>query len=144
MRNETVEIADREGHTFRMSISTPRFFGRVLDLVRGESVDVDLKMTGLKKDDGVTGHIGISRAIEGGAWRVVDKSYLRYKGGKTFSRYAEAGTTRDLILLNMDGTWGMKLWEYEDATGVNAAGSGSVIQPWVMGFQPGKFSWVVV
>ena len=103
------------------------------------------KMTGLppQLDDGRNGHIGWNRQVPG-YWRTLDQGFLRYGSGKLLTKWASGDNTVDAILLTMDGTWGLKLFEYEDAMGVNDQGEGSVVQPWVVGFAPGKFSWVVI
>jgi len=114
-------------------------------MVTGGCETLDLPMTGFKDDDGRMGHIRISRTIPG-YWRVVDKGHIRYNSGRAINRNPKDAdlTVRDLILTNLDGTWGMQFWRYRDYYGVNSEGTGAVIQPWVIGMQPGKFSWIVI
>ena len=144
MRQDTVEIADRSGQTFKMELTTYENMEDVAGMVQGELKDVDLMMTGLKEVDGRMGHIRISNALPE-YWRAVDKGHLRYDSGKAFKRrtYIDL-TTRDLVLTNLDGTWGMKFWDYSNCFGVNKEGNSVVVQPWVMQMHPGKFSWVVI
>jgi hypothetical protein len=80
-----------------------------------------------------------------GYWRVLDHGFIRYDSGKVLAlRNGSDATTTDKYLVNLDGTWGMQLWDYEDGLGVNGAGAGAVTQPWVLRFSPGKFSWALI
>src|SRR5436305_904920 len=143
MRVHTIEIADRAGNTFRMEVSTIRSAGRVRDVFAGDYDRLDIPMTGIKNDDGKVGHIVIDHAFNNGSWRVLDKGFLRFNSGRAVTRYSKDVTTRDVILMNMDGTWGMKLFDYEDVIGVNSEGTGTVAQPWVLQAKDGRFSWAL-
>jgi hypothetical protein len=140
MRDHTVEISDKAGHVFRMSIQRPNVFGKLKDALAGDWVGPEATMTGIPS--------GSTRRFikqTPGNWRVLEHGFIRYSSGKVLSNNTGAdASTRDIFLLNMDGTWGTQLWDYEDALGVNDQGQGSITQPWVMGFLPGKFSWVLI
>jgi hypothetical protein len=147
MRNHTVQISDRDGHSFKMALSTVSAAGRVKDGFGGDFQNGWATMTGLRDQhgDARVGNIYWDRQVPGN-WRTLDQGFLRYGGGKLVNRddRSRGVDTRDVFLLTMDGTWGMQLFEYEDTLGVNDEGTGSVIQPWVVGFTPGKISWVLV
>src|SRR5438876_3232932 len=112
MRNHTVELGDKSGKSCKVRISTPS--------------------AGSKVWHGVTGHL----ADEGprtGDWDALDKGFIRYDSGDTYSNNSNNGdrTTRDCYLLSTDGLelrhffhkqhgkFGVKLFNYEDWTGVN-------------------------
>jgi hypothetical protein len=138
VRNHTVEIGDRAGHTFKIEISTLSALGKVKEGLAGNQKSFLPTITGASQQ-------GAFYAQPDGDWRVVDKGFIRYNSGKVAFHHSVNGdvTTSDVMLLNLDGTWGMKLFEYEDVLGVNDEGEGFVVQPWVLGFPPGKFSWTL-
>ena len=140
MRNRTVEIADRSGHSFKLQISTASNMGRVQLEWMGDTKRVLLRVTGSNVDY----YANMSGSYPGG-WKTVEKGFLRYNNG-TLATSANSATvtTRNIYLFNMDQTWGIQLFDYEDALGVNDEGAGYVVQPWVLGFDTGKFSWSVV
>jgi hypothetical protein len=80
--------------------------------------------------------------VRAGEWETQEKGFIRYNSGKTRSRLSGNGdlTTRDLLILGPNGVktfdgddlFGMQLFEYEDALGVNDEGEGTVHQPWVL------------
>jgi hypothetical protein len=138
VRNHTVEIGDRAGHTFKIEISTLSALGLAKErLARNQKVSFPA-ITGVSAEN-------IHGAWPDGDWRVVDKGFIHYNSGKVVTNRSGKGdiSTYDVMLLNLDGTWGIKLFEYEDTFGVNDEGEGFVIQPWVLGFPPGKFSWTL-
>jgi len=138
MPNNTAEIGDRSGHSFKIDLSTLSTLGRTREGLVGDQEWSFPRMTGLLQTK-----ILPYRPL--GDWRVLDKGFIRYNSGKLVWGFSTTGvTTYDIVLLNLDGTWGMKLFEYADALGVNDEGEGFVIQPWVLGFSPGKFSWTLV
>jgi hypothetical protein len=150
MRNHTVEISDNAGHAFKMAISTVQSWGHVKDTLAGNDQKAGwVPMTGMgtrsPDSDPRAGQISSWDQVPG-TWRAIDKGFIRYSSGKLIIRNSHNGdiTTRDIVLMNLDGTWGMQMWEYEDVNGVNDQGQGAVNQPWVVGFPPGKFSWVVI
>jgi hypothetical protein len=140
VRDHTVELSDRAGHVLRVAISTVRTLGQIRDAFAGDFQTAKVSMTGIPN--------GLTRTFINqtpGYWRVINYGLIRYNSGKVFARNSGAdATTLDIYLANLDGTWGMQLWEYEDALGVNGQGTGSVTQPWVVGLSPGKFSWVLI
>ena len=82
---------------------------------------------------------------QGSAGQVSAVDFVALKSGQAIGRYSNKRdvTNRDLVLTNLDGTWGMMLWNYDGYYGVKDEGIGVVAQPWVMQMQPGRFSWVV-
>jgi hypothetical protein len=138
VRTHTVEIGDRAGHTFKIEISTLSLLGLEKEGLAGNQKDFQPRITGASQQE-------VFYARPDGDWRVVDKGFIRYNSGKVARNHSGKGdlTTSDVMLLNLDGTWGMKLFEYEDTLGVNDEGEGFVVQPWVLGFPPGKFSWTL-
>jgi hypothetical protein len=139
VRNHTVEIGDRAGHSFKIEISTLSALGLLKDALAGNQKEFQPRITGVSRQREVF------YAKPDGDWRVADKGFIRYNSGTVARNHSGKGdlTTSDVMLLNLDGTWGMKLFEYEDQSGVNDEGEGFVIQPWVLGFPPGKFSWTL-
>lgn len=89
-----------------------------------------------------------------GDWKVLDEGFIRYRSGKTKSRFTENGdlTTSDLLILGPGGIktydgndrFGMQLFEYADVLSSNSEGEGFVIQPWVLALTPGRISWRVI
>ena len=79
-----------------------------------------------------------------GSWRTIDKSYIRYNSGKTKTGAFKGvgGEDDDLLLLRAtDGTWGMRLEDYQDIWGLNDQGKGTLLQVWAMKMKPGTISW---
>lgn len=80
-----------------------------------------------------------------GLWRTVDKGFIRYNNGKILVKNAGKDlTTHEIYMVNLTGEWGINLWDYEDATGVNDAGQGSVVQPWAISIGVGGVSWTLL
>jgi hypothetical protein len=152
VREHTVDIEDSAGTSFKIHVSTPsnwKIGGLGATYNFGETVDADMtgadevrKRVGLGPD---AAHLHAKHYI-GGSWRAIDKGLIRYHSGNAVGRKSNNGdlTTSDLFLLNMDGTYGMELFEYESISGANANGHGMIVQPWVVGFAPGKFIWTLI
>ena len=131
MRDVFIRIMDKSGNALTLDVSTPSNGTRV--------------WVGLTKDIGETPVIG--------SWKTLKQGFLRYNFGKTRVRKSVNGdlTTRDLLILSPDATgiktfdgrdkFGMQLFEYKDALGVNDRGEGFVIQPWVLSITPGRVRW---
>jgi hypothetical protein len=89
--------------------------------------------------------VNFARRDDAGNWRVIDQGFIRYHSGKVLRANAGDLTTIEIYLVNLDGTWGMKFFEYEGKFGgANDEGEGFIIQPWVLGIDQGRFSWSLV
>ncbi|MBK9162482.1 MAG: hypothetical protein IPM21_00945 [Acidobacteria bacterium] len=123
MRDHTVEIVDKAGVTLRLRVSTPSAGTRLWGGITGTSTNPQ------------------------GHWRTLDKGIIRFSHGPTEGTptyNSEDLTTRDIRLVGPTGGWGIEIYEYEDWTGVNPVGTGSVRQPWVLALAAGKFSWAII
>lgn len=139
MRNHTVEIGDRKGNSFKLRIATPQNWEAVREIYTGDTDKYSYRMTESK-----TGKSDYGR-IMGGNWRSIDKGFIRFNSGNVLkANSGTTATTRDLYLLNLDATWGMKLFNYEHYWGVNDSGTGFVIQSWVLNLAEGRFSWSLI
>lgn len=137
MSDTKVEIKDKNGNTFRMKFSLPTSKRLLV-----KSVKV-LKQT--------LTHGGWFGGSVAGDWKTLDEGFIRFRSGKTRTRYSENGdlTTSDLIILGPEGIktfdgqdlFGMQLFKYEDILSPNSKGEGIVIQPWVINLTPGRISW---
>jgi len=89
-------------------------------------------------------HIGGAGDAEG-YWRSLDKGFIKYNSGAA-EKDSMPGTfaERDLKLIDTQNTWGMKLYRWCDFWGVNDQGKGLLLQPWVIGMEPGAISWVLL
>ena len=137
-----MRIGDRKGKSFKIHIATPTNWDLIKNVYVADHNSYRYPMTGSR--------IGKSEfgKIRGGNWRAVDKGFIRYNSGKIISTNSGVRegdlTTNDLYLMNLDGSWGIKLFEYEYVWNVNEAGNGFVIQPWVLQMTVGRFSWTLV
>lgn len=146
MRHSVVRITDKTGTSFRMKLATTTTKGRLAAEV-GEQVNKRIL------SDFTVGRKALAW-VRAGDWETEEKGFIRYHSGKTRSRLSGNGdlTTRDLLILGPDGVktydgddlFGMQLFEYEDALGVNDEGEGTVHQPWVLSIVPGRIRWKVV
>ena len=141
MREKILRITDKSGNIFRMKISTP-----------------DIKRKVLAGASDLANGLPVVRYLPdytaGGSWAVLDEGFVKYRSGPLRPRASHNGdlTTRDLLVLGDGGLesydrrdlFGMQLFEYEDAIGVNKKGEGFVIQPWVVAATPGRISWKVI
>jgi hypothetical protein len=80
-----------------------------------------------------------------GYWRSKDKGYIKINSGKA-QKEPVVGTLfeRNLLLCDSTDGWGMRLEKYSDLWGGNDHGKGIVLQPWVLGLEPGTISWVII
>ena len=140
MRNHTIEIGDRRGHSFKIHISTPSTGGELIGGIKGDWDTWTLQSTGGPRSP-------LRANMMPGDWRTIDKGFIRYNSGRVLRSTTHDGSIMniDIYLANLDGTWGMKLFEYESKFGgANDEGEGFVIQPWVMGIDEGRISWSLV
>ena len=79
-----------------------------------------------------------------GSWRTLDKGYIRYNSGPTNPTEGFAGDDDDLLLVSKEGTWGLRLDDYQDFWGVNEQGSGELLQGWSLNMKPGTISWTKI
>jgi hypothetical protein len=81
-----------------------------------------------------------------GSWRSLDKGFIRYNSGAAKNQTADGGglSDRDVVLLNRDGTWGVRFNFFHDWVGANDQGNGTILQPWILNFKAGPISWVLV
>ena len=79
-----------------------------------------------------------------GSWRTLDKGLIRYNSGKTIPTSGYGGSDDDILLVSSEGTWGLKLDDYQDFWGLNDEGTGEVLQRWALQIKPGKISWALV
>ena len=84
------------------------------------------------------------RTVRAGAakWRVLDNGFIRYTEG-WISGQRRAGTVfhNDKFLLGPNNTWGIAIYDWEDFWSENDAGTGYVVQPWVLALEPGTITW---
>jgi hypothetical protein len=79
-----------------------------------------------------------------GYWRTMDKGFVKYNSGVA-QKYGDGSVfERALFLSETHNTWGIKLYKWCSFWGVNDQGTGSVLQPWVLGLEPGSISWVLL
>jgi hypothetical protein len=83
-----------------------------------------------------------------GSWRVPqDVGYLKYTSGIASEISSGFGGDMTLYLYGTGGVsagWGIRLDVYESAfSGTNDAGTGEVVQPWVLQLSPGAISWAL-
>jgi len=157
MRNQVVEISDRQGGKFKVKISTEGTwslsrFGQILrhSLAKHPEPRFRVSSSG-KQVPGVQKSYSALGSIAGD-WRVIDTGAIRFSRGKAWETTDDQGDQsdfyhfpeRDLYLLNMDGEWGIQLWDFEDKGSVNDQGNGCVILDWVVNFAHGRISWVTV
>ena len=84
-------------------------------------------------------------AGKAGTWRALNESYIRHNGGAmVWVEAAGTATTKHLRLLSPKGLWGLQLFEFKDFWGVNSDGSGVIAQSWVLSFEPGRITWLVM
>ncbi|GEM_PF-2540972 len=131
------EIRDKNGTWFRMKLS------------QGYSKFLLFKQAQQAKDFLAGG--GWFGGTIRGEWKALDEGFIRFRAGKTKSRFSENGdlTTQDLIILGPEGyktydssdSFGMQLFQFLDFWGPNAKGEGILIQPWVVAMTPGRISW---
>ncbi len=83
--------------------------------------------------------------ITEGKWRALDKGFVRYNSGMAKKQPIPGTlTTADLVLMNFNDVWGIKLNLWDDYRGVKDYGKGVILQPWVIGIDPGPVSWAIV
>jgi len=133
MRNDYISIMDKSGNAFTLYVSTPGL--------------------GAAYASAFTKGIAWGNGPKLGSWKSMKAGYIRYFFGKTRLRFSDNGdaTTNDLLIFSPDGqgiktydsqdSFGIQLFEYEYAFGVNDEGEGTVIQPWVLGLTPGRIRW---
>jgi hypothetical protein len=146
MRNHTIELGDRKGKSFMIKIALPQNWDILKAFSGGGNGVYTYTMTGsTAASKAATAHPG---RVVGANWRAIDKGYIRFNSGNILisnSGVREGDlTTQDLYLVNLDETWGLKLFEFQYIWGVNDGGTGFVVQSWVLGFADGKFSWSLV
>jgi len=143
MRFKVVQIRDKRGTTFRIKVSRPKSDFILLKWAQ------DWK-TILTQGGWFGGAVS-------GDWKTLDEGFIRYRSGKTRSRFTDKGdlTTADLLILAPEGgagsptydrkdLFGIQLFEFEDMSGINVEGEGIVVQPWVITVTPGRMKWTVV
>jgi hypothetical protein len=141
MRDRIVTLSDKSGRSFNILISTPRTIGldnigRVIDrLYTQHKRTYPFQITGEKKAYGSTKETW-------GSWKALEPGFIRFTSGKILSKKThEDLTTLNIYLINMDLTWGIQLFSYEDWTGVNEVGEGVIVQDWALHFDVGRLSW---
>jgi hypothetical protein len=84
-------------------------------------------------------------SAENGIWRSLDRGRIRFNSGKGEIEYPRTELTLgDLYLSPPQGDWGLRLNEYNNMfTGVYEQGTGYLIQPWVLDFQPYRIYWAL-
>lgn len=131
MRHNLVQIEDKKGRTFHIEVWTP-----------GKN---RIKYAFTKS---------INRAVHEGEWRAIDRGFIRFAGGSAWRTNVEGwNPTADLYLGPAFGTieqsdeigvnfrWGIRLSSYDNSFGTNDIGTGEILQPWVLGFEPGMIRW---
>jgi hypothetical protein len=96
-------------------------------------------MTGQKASYATLHNIALGR------WRAIDHGFIRFNSGTLVrQRTHEDLTTVNVYFLNMEGTWGIQFFNYEDSISVNDQGGGVLIVPWALKIGGGPISWSVV
>lgn len=81
----------------------------------------------------------------GGSWRTIDKGCIRYNSGAVNKETSHGElSVFHILLFDSNNTWGIRLNDFHDLWGANDEGTGTILQPWVLDFQPGRISWALV
>ena len=87
-------------------------------------------------------YVGVRRE---GTWRALDKGFIRYNSGRAKKQQIDGTiTTTELVLVSFENTWGIRFDIWDDIWGVKDQGKGVILQPWVLGIDPGPISWALV
>ena len=80
-----------------------------------------------------------------GSWRSIDKGMIRYNSGPV-KQWAPSITSdwNVSLLKSSDNTWGIQFDNFISWGTVNDSGTGTVVQPWVLGLEPGRIDWAIV
>ncbi len=141
MRNNTVEILDKNGQILRLYISIPSILGIIKDSFAGEKQNVVAGLTG-------SSYLKPFFDQLPGYWKVLNsqKKLIKFFAGsvlKDYDNYKDL-TTQSIVLVNLEGTWGITLFNYFDVFGVNEYGKGTAVISWVSGLAEGRFAWSIV
>jgi hypothetical protein len=84
-----------------------------------------------------------------GSWRTLDKGRIRYNSGalKQFKFEGDAPGQFNINFFGPDGMdagWGFWMESFKTLWIANDEGTGSIMQSWVLEFEPGKTSWSLV
>ena len=114
MRHNLVQIEDKNGRKFHIEVWTP-------------SLTAGWK---LRSDEYV------------GSWRVINKGFIRVNEGDAYRLLREDRfKPGDLLLRDSSSKWGIVLYYYDNTYRTNDIGTGEVLQPWVLGIEPGMIRW---
>lgn len=86
-------------------------------------------------------------SAEWGSWRTLDKGRIRYNSGSLRQFRFEGDDTWGHFHIQfygpdgVDAGWGLWMEDFKTAWMANDEGTGSILQPWVLEFEPGKISW---
>jgi hypothetical protein len=142
MRNNKVEIIDKNGQKLRLYISIVSNLGIIKDSFLGEKEDYRMtELTGSVYFKQFYGQIP-------GRWKALnsESGLIQFFGGSVLhenDNYKEL-TTNSIYLLNLEETWGIELFNYWDFWGVNDYGEGTIAQTWVKGLAAGRFTWSII
>lgn len=80
-----------------------------------------------------------------GSWRAKGDGFICINSGEA-KKEPSSGTltTSNLLLCGQNGTWGIRLNDFNDWLGANDEGSGFLQQSWALALTPGKISWKLV
>jgi hypothetical protein len=79
-----------------------------------------------------------------GTWRALSLGAIRHNSGILGVEKSIGTLTAFHLQLVAKGSWGIRLNDFEDFWSVNDDGVGLLIQPWVLGLQPGRIAWSLV
>lgn len=80
-----------------------------------------------------------------GSWRAKGDGFICINSGEARKEDSHGTlTTVHLLLCGPNGTWGIRLNDFNDVIGANDEGSGVLQQAWALALTPGKISWKLV
>ena len=90
--------------------------------------------------------VSVDTIGNGGSWRSLTKGMIRYNSGpvKQFAPSITSDWNVQLIRTSGGTYWGIELDSFISWGTVNDEGSGTLLQPWVIGLTPGAIEWSLV
>src|SRR5438105_950668 len=80
--------------------------------------------------------VAVDNVAFGGSWRSLTKGMIRHNSGPLTQGKHSWSTVID-VYLEAGGHWGIRLDAFISWGTVNDEGTGTIVQPWVIGLKPG-------